>query len=75
MADLHSLFRLVSLKIRSRSPKSNQLFPPSQQCNYPSFVKIHPLVQKKQKRKQSYGDAGAEGMGGGDIKTVIMIVT
>ena len=73
MADLHSLYRMVTLKIRSRSPKSNQLFPPSQQCIYPSFVKIHPLVQKKLKWKQSYGDARAEGMG--DIKTVNMIFT
>ena len=36
----------VSLKLRSRSPKSNQLFPSSQQCIYASFVKIHQPVQK-----------------------------
>ena len=28
------------------SPKSNQLFPSSQQCIYASLVKIHQLVQK-----------------------------
>ena len=36
----------VTLKIRSRSPKSNQLFPSSQQSIYASLVKIHPLIQK-----------------------------
>ena len=36
----------MTLKIRSMSPKSNQLVPPSQQCIYASLVKIHPLVQK-----------------------------
>ena len=36
----------VTLKIRLRSPKFNQLFPYSQQCIYESLVKIHPLVQK-----------------------------
>ena len=34
------------LKIRSRSPKSNQLFPFSKQCIYASLVKIHQVVQK-----------------------------
>ena len=36
----------VTLKMRSRSPKSNQLVPPSQQCIFASLVKIHQLVQK-----------------------------
>ena len=36
----------VTLKIRSRSSKSNQHFPSSQHCIYASLVKIHPLVQK-----------------------------
>ena len=36
----------VTLKIKSRSPKSNQLFTPSQHCIYASLVKICPLVQK-----------------------------
>ena len=36
----------VTLKIRSRSPKSNGLFPSSQQCIYASLVKTHQLVQK-----------------------------
>ena len=36
----------VTLKIRPRSPKSNQYFPLCQQCIYASLVKIHPLVQK-----------------------------
>ena len=35
-----------TLTIRSRSPKSSQLFPSSHQCIYASLVKIHPLVQK-----------------------------
>ena len=41
MADLYSLYRIVILEIRSRSPKSNQLFP--YLCK---LVKIHPMVQK-----------------------------
>ena len=36
----------VTLKIRSRSPKSNQLLSSSQQFIFVSLVKIHPLVQK-----------------------------
>ena len=36
----------VTLKIGSRSPKSNQLVPPSQQCICASLVKICPSVQK-----------------------------
>ena len=36
----------VTLKIKSRSPKSNPLFTPSQHCIYASLVKICPLVQK-----------------------------
>ena len=36
----------MALKIRSRSLKSNQLFPSSKQCIFASFVKIHQLVQK-----------------------------
>ena len=36
----------VTLKIRSRSSKSNQLFTPSQPCIYVSLVKICSLVQK-----------------------------
>ena len=36
----------MTLKIGSRSPKSNQLFTPSQHCIYASLVKICPLVQK-----------------------------
>ena len=36
----------MTLKIGSRSPKSNQLVPPSQQCICASLVKIRPLVQK-----------------------------
>ena len=36
----------MTLKIRSRSPKSNQLVPPSQQCICASLVKIRPSVQK-----------------------------
>ena len=36
----------MTLKIGSRSPKSNQLIPPSQQCICASLVKISQLVQK-----------------------------
>ena len=36
----------MTLKIGSRSPKSNQLVPPSQQCICASLVKIRPSVQK-----------------------------
>ena len=48
----HSLVKIwhfkvpVTLKIRSRSPKSSQSLPSSQQCMYASLVKIHQLVQK-----------------------------
>ena len=47
------LYRLVTLKIRSRLPKSNQLFSPSQQCIYASLLKIHVLVQKIMSGKES----------------------
>ena len=36
----------MTLKIKSRSPKSNQLFTPSQHCICASLVKICPLVHK-----------------------------
>ena len=36
----------VSLKIRSRSPKSNDFFPMSQWCFYASLVEIHQLGQE-----------------------------
>ena len=36
----------MTLKIGSRSPKSNQLVPPSQQCICASLVKFRPSVQK-----------------------------
>ena len=38
--------RLLTLKIRPRSPKYNQLFPSYQQCISASFIKICSLVQK-----------------------------
>ena len=37
---------VVTLKIKSRSPKSNQLFTTSQHCIFASFIKICSLVQK-----------------------------
>ena len=40
MTDLYCLYRRVTLKIMSRSTKSNQLFLPFQQCIYASLVKI-----------------------------------
>ena len=43
----HTLKKVpVTLKIGQRSPKSNQLVPPSQQCICASLVKIRPSVQK-----------------------------
>ena len=45
MADFYSLYMLVTLKIMSRTPKSNEFFPPFQQCIYTSLFKIHTLVQ------------------------------
>ena len=36
----------MTLKIRFRSPKSNQFFPSSQQYIYTTLVKIHPMVHK-----------------------------
>ena len=56
----------VTLKIRSRSPKSYmyQLFTTSQQCIYASLIKIHPLVKKIDCRKglflQSVNDGDLE---------------
>ena len=57
-----SFHGLVTLKMRSRSPKSNQLFPPSQPCIYASLVKIHPLVQKNIASERSYADADTDGI-------------
>ena len=51
--NLISFHGLVTLKMRSRSPKSNQLFLPSQLCIYASLVKIHPVVQKISRRKEA----------------------
>ena len=39
-------YRLLTLKIRPRSPKYKQLFPSYQQCICASFIKICSLVQK-----------------------------
>ena len=36
-----------TLKIRSRSPKFDQLLPSSQQYIYASLIQLHPLVQKR----------------------------
>ena len=41
------LYRKVTLKMMSRSPKSNQLFPPFQQCFNASLIKISLLAQNK----------------------------
>ena len=51
--NLISFHGLVTLKMRSRTPKSYQLFPPYQPCTYASLVKIHPLVQKISFRKEA----------------------
>ena len=41
-----SIYNVVTLKIRSRSPKSNQFFPPSLECICASLVKFQPLVKE-----------------------------
>ena len=41
-----SINNVVTLKIRSRSPKSNHFFPPSWWCICASLVKFHPLVEE-----------------------------
>ena len=44
--NFNSFYGLVTLKIRSRSPKSNQLCASSQQCSCASLVKIHSLFRR-----------------------------
>ena len=41
-----SIYNVVILKIRSRSPKSNHFFPPSWWCICASLVKFQPLVKE-----------------------------
>ena len=41
-----SIYNVVTLKIRSRSPKSKHFFPLSWWCIYASFVKFQPLVKE-----------------------------
>ena len=41
-----SIYNVVTLKIRSRSPKSNHFFPPSWWGIYASLVKFQPLVKE-----------------------------
>ena len=43
----------LTLKISSRSPKPNQLFPPSQNKKYACLVKIHLLFQKITNRNKA----------------------
>ena len=43
----------MTLKIGPKSPKSNQLVPPSQQCICASLVKIRPSVQKITRRNEA----------------------
>ena len=60
----------VTLKIRSRSPKSNQLVPFSQQCIYASLVKIYQTVQKIRHGKEAtWTPTGSTPSGLGDIKS------
>ena len=49
----HTLKVAVTLKIGSRSPKSNQLVSSSQQCICASLVKICPSVQKITHRNEA----------------------
>ena len=44
---------VVTLNIRSRSSKSNQLFFVTKECINASLVKIHPLVQKIMHRNEA----------------------
>ena len=44
--DFYSLYRLATLKIKSRSPKSNQFFIVSHIYNISSLVRIHHSVQE-----------------------------
>ena len=46
MAGLYSHYRVVTLKIMSRSLKFYQLFSYSMHCIYANLVKIHSLVQQ-----------------------------
>ena len=41
-----SIYNVVTLKFRSRSPKSNHFFPPSWWCICVSLVKFQPLVKE-----------------------------
>ena len=44
----------LTLKMRSRSPKSNHFFPMSQWCFYARLVKIHQLVKEMEGRQGSF---------------------
>ena len=44
--NFHGFYSVMNLKIRSRSPKSNQIFKPSQRYNIWSLARIRPLVQE-----------------------------
>ena len=44
-ADLYRSDRMVTLKIMSRSSKSNRLIPFSKQCIYANLDKIHSMIQ------------------------------
>ena len=45
-SSFYSLYSVVTLKIRSRSPKSDQIFKPSQRYNTWSLARIRHLVQE-----------------------------
>ena len=45
---------VVTVNIRSRSLKSNQLFSVSKQCIYAKFGAENPLVQKTELRKAEF---------------------
>ena len=45
-AHFSSINNVVTLKIRSRSPKANHIFPPSLWCICASLVKFQPLVKE-----------------------------
>ena len=60
----------VTLKIRSRSSKYNQLFPTPRQRIYVCLVKIHPLVQKIECGKKSH----LQSLWDGDLDKVFKIL-
>ena len=67
----------MTLKIGSRSPKSNQLVLPSKQCICASLVKIRPWVQKlrgPRRRRDPHQKQYVPPFGWGDIINLFRLV-